>query len=204
MKILYCRVSTLDQKTDRQRVNALGYNRIVEDTCSGKVPFFDRDGGKTIQNLATKGQLKKLAVWTIDRLGRDLRDILDTIHYFNQKSIPIHFVSQNLTTIDEAGKENPISRLIISILGIVGEMERNMIRERQSQGIEAAKRKGVYQGRISGTKEDLQKFLSKEKNKKALTYLKKGYKATEVSKIVGIHINTITKIKRLGIPQDAS
>jgi hypothetical protein len=42
-------------------------------------------------------------------------------------------------------------------------------------------------------------FLSKEKNKKALDYLKKGYKAVEISKITGIHINTITKIKKYGL-----
>ena len=54
--------------------------------------------------------------------------------------------------------------MIISILGIVGEMERNQIRERQLEGIKIAKLKGVYKGRIEGSKEDVLAFLSKKKN----------------------------------------
>jgi len=78
---------------------------------------------------------------------------------------------------------------MISILGTVGEMERNQIRERQLDGIRIAKLKGVYKGRMAGSKEDALAFLSKEKNKKVLELLKKDYKGTEVSKIVGIYIN---------------
>ena len=135
MKVLYCRVSTLDQKTDRQRVNEKDFQYVVEDKCSGSIPFFSRPGGTEIKKLVEENILKSLSVWQIDRLGRDLRDIINTIYYFNEKKIRIHFVSQGLTTLDENGKENPISKLIISILGIVGEMERVQIKERQIEGI---------------------------------------------------------------------
>lgn len=54
----------------------------------------------------------------------------------------------------------------------------------------------VYKGRKERSKEDVLKFLSEEKNKKVLEYLKKSYKAIEISKIVGVNINTITKIKK--------
>jgi hypothetical protein len=53
------------------------------------------------------------------------------------------------------------------------------------------------QGRIHGSKEDLRTFLSKPKIAKTIEYLKKGYKASEISRIVGIHVNTITKVKKL-------
>jgi DNA invertase Pin-like site-specific DNA recombinase len=86
--------------------------------------------------------------------------------------------------------------MIISVLGTIGEMERKLILERQKEGIEIAKIKGVYKGRVKGSKENIEEFLSKEKNKKSLELLRKGYKGTEVSKIVGIHINTITKLKK--------
>jgi hypothetical protein len=198
MKVLYARVSTLEQKTDRQKVNEKDYHLIIEDKCSGAISFFDRNGGKEILNLIEKGKLKELYVWQIDRLGRDLRDILNTIHFFNQKSICIYFVSQGLRTLQpEDGKENPISKMIISILGVVGEMERNQIKERQLEGIKLAKLNGVYKGRKQGTKENTLQFLSKPKNKKAIEYLKKGYKKCEVAKIVGINVNTITKISKL-------
>jgi DNA invertase Pin-like site-specific DNA recombinase len=197
MKVLYARVSTLEQKTDRQKVNEQDYQLVIEDKCSGAIPFFDRNGGQEILNLIEKGILKDLYVWQIDRLGRDLRDILNTIHFFNQKSICIHFVSQGLRTLQPGGQENPISKMIISILGVVGEMERSQIKERQLEGIKIAKLNGVYMGRKSGTKEDTLHFLSKPKNKKALDYLNKGYKKNEVAKIVGINVNTITKISKL-------
>jgi DNA invertase Pin-like site-specific DNA recombinase len=199
MNVLYCRVSTLDQKTDRQRVNERDYGLVVEDKCSGGVPFFEREGGREIKKLLDKGVLTSLSVWTIDRLGRDLRDILNTIHFFTSKYITIHFLSQGLITLDQNGKENPISRLMISILGIVGEMERSQIRERQLEGIKLAKLKGVYKGRVKGSREDVAAFLSKKGNKEALAYLKKGYKAVEVAKLTGLHLNTITKIKKLGL-----
>ncbi len=199
MKVLYCRVSTLDQKTDRQRADEISYNLVIEDKCSGAVPFFEREGGKEIKNLIDKGVSLSLSVLSIDRLGRDLRDIINTIHFFTESKITIHFISQGLSTLGENGKENPISKMMISILGIVGEMERSQIKERQLEGIKIAKMKGIYKGRIEGSKEDSAKFLSKEKNKKALEYLKKGYKAVEISKLTGVHINTITKIKKIGI-----
>src|SRR5947209_8103004 len=101
MNILYTRVSTIDQKTDRQRVNEKDYSLIVEDYCSGGIEFFDREGGKKIKMLLDKGALKELSVWTIDRLGRNVRDILNTIHYFTSRGIGIHFVAQSLHTIDK-------------------------------------------------------------------------------------------------------
>jgi DNA invertase Pin-like site-specific DNA recombinase len=199
MKVLYCRVSTADQKTDRQRVTETDFDLVIEDKCSGAIPFFEREGGREIKKLTDAGVLKSLAVYSIDRGGRDLRDILNTIHFFSQKGIAINFISQGLTTLTPDGKESPISRLMISILGTVGEMERNQIRERQLDGIRIAKLKGVYKGRMAGSKEDALAFLSKKKNKKALELLKQGYKGVEVSKIVGININTITKVKKLGL-----
>ena len=199
MKVLYCRVSTLDQKTDRQKVNETDFKLVVEDKCSGAIPFFERPGGIEIKKLVDKAAVTSLGVWQIDRLGRDLRDIINTIHYFVEKKIPINFISQGLTTLDNNGKENPISKMIISILGIVGEMERVQSKERQLEGIKIAKLKGSYTGRKKGSKESALDFLSKEKNKKAVDYLKKGYKVTEVSKLTDLNINTVSKIKKLAI-----
>jgi DNA invertase Pin-like site-specific DNA recombinase len=194
--VSYIRISSVDQCSDRQRVNDADFDFVIEDKCSGSIAFFEREGGKEIKKLIDAGVLSSLSVWQIDRLGRDLRDIMNTIHYFNSLNVPIKFVAQGLTTLDHEGKENPISKLIISILGIVGEMERNQIKERQREGIRIAKLKGSFKGRKTGSKEDLLSFLSKEKNKKAVDYLKKGFKAVEVSKLTGLNVNTITKIKK--------
>ena len=199
MKILYTRVSTSDQKTDRQRINEKDFDIVVEDYCSGAIQFFERPGGKEILNYIEKGIVSSLSVWTIDRLGRNLRDIINTIHYFSERKIPIVFLNQGLRTIDENGKDNSIANLMISILATVSEMERSQIRERQLEGVKIAKARGVYKGRLQGTTEDVHTFLSKPKNRKALDYLKKGYKMNEAAKLSNVHINTMTKIRRLGI-----
>ena len=199
MKVLYTRISTLDQKTDRQRVNENDYKIVVEDKCSGAIPFFDRTGGKEILKYVELNLITCLSVWEIDRLGRNLRDVLNTIHFFTERNISIHFVNQSLSTLDKNGKENPISKLMISVLGTVGEMERNQIKERQADGIRIAKLKGIYKGRQVGSVENTLEFLSKPQNKKVLDYLKKGYKCKEAAQLSDVHINTVTKIKKLGL-----
>lgn len=194
MKVKYIRVSSLNQNTERQEI---GNNFFpIIDKCSGSIPFFERNGGREIMEMIEEQKLTELFVSSIDRLGRDLKDILNVITLFNEKNIPIHFQSQGLTTLNSNGSENQISKMIISIMAIFAEMERDLIRERQKEGIQIAKMKGVYKGRKMGTKEDIMTFFNKDKNQKVIKYLKKGYKAVEISKIVGIHINTITKIKK--------
>ena len=197
MNILYVRISSLDQKTDRQKVNEKDFNLVVEDRVSGSVPFFERQGGKRILELVEKNEVNELSVWQIDRLGRDVRDIVNTIHFFTEKKICISFISQGLKTLNVDKSENPISKMIINILVIVSEIERNQILERQRQGIELAKSKGVYKGRKKGTQEDTLSFLSKPKNKKVIELLRKGYKSKDISTLIGVHINTITKIKKV-------
>ena len=137
----------------------------------------------------------KIAVITIDRLGRYIRYIKHLV-LFKSKKIPVCFINQNLTTINDDGTENPISKLIISILATVSEMERNQIRERQLEGIKLAKARGVYTGRKKGTTEDTLTFLSKPKNRQAVEYLKRGMSNKEAAKLAGLHINTLTKIKK--------
>lgn len=196
MNILYVRVSSVEQHTDRQRVKEKDYNLIVEDRCSGTVPFFERPGGKEILGFVNKGHVKSLSVLQIDRLGRNLLDVLNTIKFFSERHICIHFITQGLSTLLPNGKENPISRLIVSLLGTIAEMEISQIKERTAEGIRLAKARGVYKGRKAGTGEDVLTFLSKDKNKKALEYLRKGYKSSEAAKLSGVHPNTVSKIKK--------
>ena len=197
MRVHYQRVSSLLQNTERQKVDEKNYDLLFEDKCSGAVPFFERQSGMKIKEMCDKGDLTQISVLQIDRLGRNMLDILNTIHYFSQRKVCVHFLSQGLRTIEEDGTENPISKMMISILGVVSEMEKNLIRERQLEGIKLAKIKGVYKGRKSDTKEDPLKFLSKPKNQRVIEYLKKGYKGCEISKIVGVNPNTISKIKKV-------
>jgi DNA invertase Pin-like site-specific DNA recombinase len=198
MKVLYVRTSTIEQKTDRQRVNEKDFQLVIEDKCSGTINLFEREGGRRLLKLIEKGVLTELYVWQIDRLGRCLLDILSNIKFLTEKKICIHFISQGLSTIQPDGTESSITKMIISILGTLSEMEKTISRERQFEGIMLAKLKGnVYTGRKKDSKEDTLKFLSKPKNAKAIDYIKKGYKNVEVAKIVGLHFNTVTKIRKI-------
>ena len=181
MNILYTRISTVDQKSLRQNQKADEFDFLVEDKCSGATPFFERDGGKRIEKMISKEQVTSISVHQIDRLGRNLLDILNTISYFNKKGICIFFIQQGIKTLNHDGTENPISKMIISILGVVAEMERNLIKERQLEGIAIAKANGTYKGRMKGTSESILDFLNKEKNKKAVELLIKNYIKTEVA-----------------------
>lgn len=197
MNLLYTRISSVDQNSQRQSQNAKDFDFVIEDRCSGAIPFFEREGGKRIEKMVSKNQVTKISVHAIDRLGRNLLDILNTIAFFNGKGICIHFIQQGIKTLNDDGTENPISKMIISILGVVAEMERNLIKERQAEGVAIAKANGVYKGRSKGTTLSNLDFLNKPKVKKAIGYLNTGMKGVEVQKLVGLHPNTITKIKKI-------
>ena len=193
-KILYVRVSSEGQNTDRQTQHAKDYAKVIEDKVSGKVAFFDRPGGQQVKALIDKGVKFQLEVHCVDRLGRDIINILETIRFLNSKGVPVHFLDMGLTTINKDGKENYITTMIISFLAPIAEMERMHSKERQREGIAVAKMKGVYKGRKKGTKEDALRFLNK--HSKAVAYLNKGMSGIEVSKLCEISPNTVVKIRK--------
>ncbi len=196
LKVHYVRVSSVNgQNTDRQKVNVL-CDLLLEDKCSGKIPFFDRPSGLKIRKMIENGEISELSVHHPDRICRNMIDFLQTIHYLNEKKVNLVFISQGLQTLDEEGNENPVSKMVISIMGVIAELERRLIKERISEGIEIAKAKGRYLGRKSGTTEDNHKFLNKPKNIKVIEYLRKGYKQSEINKITGVSPNTIIKIRK--------
>ncbi len=195
--ILYTRVSSIDQRTDRQRVNEKSYDLVIEDKCPGDLEIFLRPEGSRLKTMIDRNLVGSISVWSIDRCGRNLRNIIDFIYYTTERRIPVTFISQGLCTLDENGDENPIAKMFISILGCVAEMERSQIKERQRQGIDLALLDpNKYLGRKPGSQETVLQFLSKKKNKQAMDLLQKGYKNIEVSKIAGLHPNTISKIKK--------
>jgi len=99
--ILYTRVSSVDQKTDRQRVKENEFDKVIEDKCSGAIPIFERPEGSTLKTLTDRQLIKSISVWQIDRCGRDLRDIINFIHYTTERGIPVNFLSQGLCTLNE-------------------------------------------------------------------------------------------------------
>ena len=190
MKVLYTRVSSEGQKTDRQiRIGI----EVIEDKCSGSIAFKDRIGGNRV--LALEG-LKELHVHSIDRLGRNTLDILQTIQTLTAKGVNVISEKEGLQTLIE-GKENPIAKLMIGILGTLAEFELSRIKERQAEGIAKAKAKGTYSGRPIGTTEANEKFLSKYPQ--VVKALKNGNSVNSIadSKKYNVSRMTVIKVKKI-------
>jgi len=197
MKVLYTRISTsINQKVDRQIVDKDQYDYFLMDTCSGSIPLYERPKGSEIEKLISWGKLKELHVHSIDRLGRSTLDTLSTWKDLTEKGIRIICKNPSLQNIDENGKVDKFSELMISILSTLSKFERDQIRERQMEGIRIRKEKGLYRGRRINTSETPTKLLKKPRSKKILEYIDKGYTYDEISKIVPCSRTTIVKVKK--------
>lgn len=189
MEILYTRVSTESQNDARQiKIGVTTYS----DVCSGNVKFNERTYGNKIIQLAKDNTLKTLYVHSIDRLGRNTLDILETIQFLSSKGVNVVSEKEGLQTLIN-GKENPIAKLMIGILGTLAEFELNRIKERQAEGIANAKAKGVYGGRTAGSIEAEEKFLSKYP--KVIKALQNGYSVNSIANDKRYNVSRMTVIK---------
>lgn len=197
MKILYSRISSAVQNEQRQIQNGDGFDYIFVDKCSGLIPLWDRPKGSQLKKLIDKGELKQITVHSIDRLGRSTLDVLQVWKELTELGVIVECRNPNLRNLNENGKPDMFSELMISILATMSSFEKQMIKERQMEGIAVAKAKGIYVGREVGTKETTEKFMNKPKNKKIIEYIDKGYAQEEIRKIMKCSFGTISKIKKL-------
>ena len=196
MKVLYTRVSTIEQNIDRQIIDKDKYDYVLIDTCSGSIPLFQRPNGGQIEKLINRVELKELHVHSIDRLGRNTIDVLSTWKELTEKGIRIICKNPSLQNIDENGKEDQFSSLLIGILSTLSQYEKSTIMERQMEGIRIRKEKGLYRGRRINTRDTPTQLLKKPKSKKILEYLDKGYTYDDISKIIPCSRTTIVKVKK--------
>lgn len=152
MKVLYTRISTANQNIERQLRK--DFDLIFIDVCSGSIPFDERPEGKKLKN--TKG-IQSVQIENVDRLGRKSMDVMTQIEYFTNLGIDLYIETIGLHTIID-GKRNPVTNLILQVLGAVYEMEMAYRKERTTQGIEIAKaKKDKYKGKKRGAVTSLEK-----------------------------------------------
>jgi DNA invertase Pin-like site-specific DNA recombinase len=197
MKVFYSRVSTLEQNDDRQLQDLNGFDYIFTDKCSGSIEFFDRPKGSQIKELIDQKKLTHLEIHSIDRLGRNTIDVLKTWQSLTELGIKVVCRNPNLTNFKSDGSQDEVSQMIISILSIMANFERNLILQRQKEGIALAKVKGKYRGRKIGTEETKKNFIEKKRNKMILSYIEKEYPYAEISKILSCSYSTINKVKNI-------
>jgi DNA invertase Pin-like site-specific DNA recombinase len=169
----YQRVSSSDQRTDRQ-LDGIAVDRMFTDHFTGATrhrPALDdlrryvRDGDTVI-------------VHSMDRLARNLDDLRALVREFTDAGVAVEFAKEHMTF---TGKDSPMQQLMLSLLGAVA--ERALIRERQREGIELAKKRGVYKGRRAS--------LTAEQVVELRTQASSGVPKTELARQYGIHRDTV-------------
>lgn len=190
MKAKYIRVSTTEQNEDRQTY----FNGLVYiDKCSGSISFKDRkEAGKLLVNK----DITEIYVHSICRLGRNTLDIMQTIQNFTAKGINVISEKEGLQTLIN-GKENPTAKMIIGILATLSQFELDRIKERQTEGIAEAKKKGVYSGRKEGSSEDIGKFLAKKKIQNILKNIKNKESIKRTALLSKSSEGTVKKVKKM-------
>lgn len=171
----YARVSTTDQSTDTQiaALQAAGCTLIRTEKLSGR----SREGRtelQTILDFLRPGDT--MVVTKLDRLGRSTRDVLNLVHELAEKGASLRVLEPAIST------DGPVGKMVLTVLGMVAEMELGFIRDRQRAGIEQAKARGVYKGRpVSLDHNAIQKMR------------KEGRGATEIAKAIGCSRGAVYK-----------
>ncbi|CAI9682501.1 recombinase family protein [Elizabethkingia anophelis] len=194
MKARYIRVSTGNQNTERQLKKIHPNEKLYIDIVSGAIPFKEREqGNKLIQDIEADS-IKYISVHSIDRLGRNLFDILATLELLNEKKVTLKVDNLGIESLVN-NKPNSAFKLIISVMANIAEMERETMLERQKEGIKIAIAKGVYKGRVKGSKESDEQVLSKYKE--VVKYLKRGQSLRDIAKLCNVSLGTVQKVKKI-------
>lgn len=135
----YARISTSDQSTDLQRdaLLAAGCSRIFSDEMSGARA--DRPGLKQALDYVREGDT--LAVWRLDRVGRSVAHLIEVVGELERRGVALQSLTEQIDTSSPSGK------LVFHVFSAIAEFERNLIRERVTAGLEAARKRGRIGGR---------------------------------------------------------
>lgn len=200
MMYFYSRISSLTQNSGRQLANfknVQGYHsqNVFIDKIQGNIPFLERPEASKLFDVVTGSDTTStIVVDSIDRLGRNLIDVLHTIERFTANGINLKSLKEGFETLVN-GRENPMAKVVISVMGSIAEMERNRIKERTAEGIQIAKAKGKYKGRKVGSVQSDDRLLERHQN--IVKKLNKGLAVREVSGIIGCSTTTVMKVKKV-------
>lgn len=141
MKIGYARVSTGLQNLDLQEdsLKEFGCEKIFTDHMSGAKA--QRPGLETAIDFVRSGDT--LVVWRLDRLGRNMEDLISTVNRLNGQGVSFHSLQENITM----DKSNSTGQLMFHLFAAFAEFERNLILERSAAGRAAARARGRFGGR---------------------------------------------------------
>lgn len=173
----YKRVSTTQQVTDRQLV---GYelDEVYEDKLSGKNA--DRPQLQALLSTVRKGDT--IYVDSLDRLGRNLSDILAIVQQLRDKSVTLVSKKENIDT----SKTDPVSKAMVAMFGTFAELERDMMLTRQREAMEAARANGTWKPRGKG------KNIDRDGIVKAL---QNGMSLRKTAALFGVGVSTVQRVQ---------
>ena len=184
-QIGYMRVSSVDQNTLRQLDN-MELDEVFTDKCSGNT--IERPELKRLIKYARA--VDTVHVHSIDRMARNVGDLIEIVKTLNAKGVSVKFYQEQL--LFAADNSNPMSELMLNLLGSVYQFERSMLLERQKQGIAKAKAAGKYKGRPKSI--DPVPIIE---------YLSKGISISKTAKLADCGPATVQRIKRENYEQIA-
>lgn len=138
--VAYVRVSSADQNTDRQMFDGMTVDKTFSDKCSGGT----RNRPALTEMLGYVREGDTIVCHSIDRLARDLGDLMHLVQTMTRRGVGVRFMKEGLTF---TGEDSPMQDLMMHIFGAVAQFERALIRERQKEGQIAARAKGKVPGR---------------------------------------------------------
>ncbi len=139
-KVGYVRVSSVEQNTGRQ-LEGIEVDRIFVDRASGKNT--DRPKFQEMLNYVREGD--RVIVHSMDRFARSLKDLVTEVDQLVKRGVAIQFVKENITFTAQA---TPMDNLMLQLMGAFAQFEREIILERQKEGIKIAAAQGKYKGRV--------------------------------------------------------
>jgi DNA invertase Pin-like site-specific DNA recombinase len=200
-KARYIRQSTKNQTNLRQIAKAHPDEELFIDIISGSIPFADRPEGKRLIQAVEAGEINYVSFHAIDRAGRNTINVLQTLQYFYDKGVVVKIDNLGLESMIN-NKANPVFNLITTILSELSSLEKTSLLERQAEGIQQAKLKGVYKGRQEGTSDSPEQILAKHKRVVKTIKMYPNLSLRQIAKLSSdidykVSPNTVKKVKEL-------
>ncbi len=201
--VLLKRVSTSTQSTERQLrdltevCNNKNWDivRVFDEVGSGYKTNEDRKVLNEMIDYCKTDKVDMVVVSELSRLGRNTSEVLSLINRLNDNEISLYIQMNNIETLDDDKKPNPLTMFMLSILSSVNQMEKNITLNRMNSGRENYIKNGGRVGRKVGS--TISKEDKLKQHQDVVEYLNKGYKYDDIVKLTDKSLSTIQRVKKL-------
>lgn len=175
-----------------------GWKVYKDEGVSGRIDFENRPAGKKLLQDIKDGRISMVKTMRLERMGRNLQDLVTTINLIHSYGIPIQFISEGITTLDENGKQTPTTGLMVNLLSSVSDFFYHQNREKTLNGILVARQDpSKYPGKKKGAVQKLETYLNKPKVKKMRELLKQGNSVRSITRVLNCSSNSVYKLKKV-------